>query len=94
MDDLLTVNQVALILKVHPLTIRRYINEGRLKAIRLGGNIRISQSELKSFSETYIANSNKQDKKTLQNSQSMPFSTGDSLFRLKGRGLSLDNVNR
>ncbi len=93
MDDLLTVNQVARLLKVHSLTVRRYINEGRLKAIRLGGNIRVSQSELKSFSETYISNSNKQDK-TTSNSSSVPFSTADPLFRLKGRGLSLDNVDR
>jgi excisionase family DNA binding protein len=37
MDNLLNVNQVAFILKVHPLTVRKYIKDGKLKAIRAGG---------------------------------------------------------
>jgi excisionase family DNA binding protein len=35
-DELLTVAEVARRLKLHEETIRRYIREGRLRAIRLG----------------------------------------------------------
>jgi excisionase family DNA binding protein len=89
MEDLLTVRQVSILLKVHPLTIRRYINQGKLKAVKVGGNVRVSQSDLTSFSETYSPQS-KQTKKESSIPQSEPFQPNDSLFRLKGRGISLD----
>lgn len=34
--ELLTLKQVASILKVNPATLRRWDNEGRLKAVRIG----------------------------------------------------------
>lgn len=89
MEDLLTVKQVAILLKVHHLTIRRYIAQGKLKAVKVGGNVRVSQSDLASFSEAYSPQS-KQTKKESSIPQSEPFQPNDSLFRLKGRGLSLD----
>jgi DNA (cytosine-5)-methyltransferase 1 len=33
---LLTINEVAKIFNVHPATIRRWDNEGKLKAVRIG----------------------------------------------------------
>jgi excisionase family DNA binding protein len=92
MDDLLTVKQLSIILKVHQLTIRRYINEGKLKAVKVGGNVRVPQESLRSFMENY-ASSSKSTKSTTSSSEE-PFTPSDSLFRLKGRGLSLENVNR
>jgi excisionase family DNA binding protein len=89
MEDLLTVKQVAIILKVHQLTIRRYINEGKLKAIRLAGNIRISQKDLHDFSENYIPNSSAKRSQSTT-SASTPFSANDPLFRIKGRGISIN----
>ena len=91
MDDLLTVKQVAIILKIHHLTVRRYINEGKIKAVKLGGNVRISQEELKSFSETYIPHS-RPVKNQVSSASTNTFSPNDPLFRLKSRGLSLDKV--
>ena len=55
MENLFNVNQVAFILKVHPLTIRRYIKEGLLKAVRAGGNIRIKESELQNFNKDFTS---------------------------------------
>jgi excisionase family DNA binding protein len=88
MEDLLTVKQVAILLKVHPLTIRRYINEGKLTALRVAGNVRISHQELQNFSQTYSPKE-KQSKPQTVISTSEPFTPNDSLFRLKARGLSL-----
>ncbi len=86
MDNLLNVNQAAFILKIHPLTIRRYIKEGRLKAIKAGGNVRIKESTLLEFNKDFSPVSilrlpkRKPDKN---------FNSDDPLFQLAGRGASL-----
>jgi excisionase family DNA binding protein len=55
-DELLTVNQVAERLKLHPETIRRWIREGRLHAIKLVGRdragFRIRESEVARLTES------------------------------------------
>ncbi len=49
-DELLTIDEVAAELKLHPDTIRRYIREKKLKPTRVGGTaIRIRRSELNMF---------------------------------------------
>jgi excisionase family DNA binding protein len=90
MDNLLNVNQVAFILKVHPLTIRRYLKEGKLKAVRAGGNVRIKESQLNDFNKDFTTTPSK--KQTVKNNiiPSKVFSFDDPLFRLKGRGASLN----
>jgi len=90
MDNLFNVNQVAFILKVHPLTIRRYIRDGRLKAIKVGGNIRIKESSFNEFNKDFSPESSKT---TIIKSNLKPakiFTLDDPLFRLKGRGASLN----
>lgn len=85
-DNLFNVNQAAFILKVHPLTVRRYIKEGRLKALKVGGNVRIKESDLNNFNKDYdpsvaarrIVFKEKQVVKT--------FSVNDPLLQLQGRG--------
>lgn len=49
MQTLYNINQAAFILKVHPLTVRRYVKEGKLKAVKLGGNVRIPEENLQEF---------------------------------------------
>jgi excisionase family DNA binding protein len=93
MDDLLTIKQVAIILKIHPLSVRRYIIQGKLKAIKIGGNVRVSQNDLKDFSHIYVPNSTQLKKEVAQSTVSQ-FSPSDSLFRLKGRGLSINNFDK
>lgn len=49
-DELLTVEQVAERLQVHPDTVRRYIREKKLSAIQLSKtNLRVRKSELDRF---------------------------------------------
>ncbi len=93
MDELLTVKQAAIVLKVHHLTIRRYINDGKIKAVRAAGNVRIPLSSIKEFQESYIpSQKGTKQASTFNNLSTTPFAPNDSLFRLRGRGVSLDNL--
>jgi excisionase family DNA binding protein len=89
MDNLFNVNQAAFILKVHPLTIRRYIKEGRLKAIKVGGNIRIRESNLNEFNKDFSPEATKTTIIKTNLKPAKTFTLDDPLFRLKGRGASL-----
>jgi predicted adenylyl cyclase CyaB len=48
-DKLMTVKETADFLKVHWQTVRNYINSGKIKAVKVGKNVRIRESELQSF---------------------------------------------
>lgn len=94
MENLLNIKQVAFILKVHPLTVRRYIKEGKLKAVRAGGNVRIKESQLLEFNkELTLVPSKKQIIKAGLNPAKI-FNLDDPLFRLKGRGATLNLGSR
>lgn len=90
MEEFYTVNQAAITLKVHPLTIRRYIKEGKLKALRVGGNIRISVNDLRSFTQNFILH--QRQVKIQPAVQTKEFSYTDPLLNLKGRGLSFSKL--
>jgi|CeladaMinimDraft_18_1061708.scaffolds.fasta_scaffold04263_2 excisionase family DNA binding protein len=49
MGELLTVDQLAQLLEMHPRTIRRYIREDRLKAVKVGGEWRIRKEDAEMF---------------------------------------------
>lgn len=96
MEEFYTVNQTAIALKVHPLTIRRYIREGKLKAYRAGGNIRISINDLRAFTQNFIPR-----QKTSRTQLNQPeqvdykqFSYRDPLLLLKGKGLSISKLEQ
>lgn len=94
MEEFYTVNQAALVIKVHSLTIRRYIKEGKLKAYRAAGNIRISVNDLKAFTQSLIPRQKITRTSTDQIDDSLTklFSVNDPLFRLKARGLSMGKL--
>jgi excisionase family DNA binding protein len=50
--ELLTVNEAAALLRLHPMTVRSMIREGRLPALQLGGkgaSVRIPVDELEAW---------------------------------------------
>lgn len=90
MENYLNVNQAAFILKVHPLTIRRYIRDKKLKAIKAGGNVRVKESDLLEFNKDYSPTRN--EERIFIKSKIRPavtFTNDDPFLRLKGRGASL-----
>jgi len=62
-DKLLTIEEVAVILRVSTRTIVRYIEAGKLKASKIGV-WRIKQSDLDAFLEN-TSNVNKESKKKI-----------------------------
>ena len=49
LKDVLTPKQVADYLQMHPITIYRYINEGRIAAAKIGGRYRIRREAVDRF---------------------------------------------
>ncbi len=45
-EALLTVREVAQRLRVHPITVRRHIKAGRLRAVRIGRAVRVREADL------------------------------------------------
>lgn len=88
---LLSVTQTAYILKVHPLTVRRYIREGKLKAVKIGGNIRIKESELNTFSQDVVPGSQifRGNQRVFKKSVGI-FTDIDPFFQLQGKGASIN----
>lgn len=48
-DEYLTTQEIAKLLKVHNLTVRRWINSGELLAVFLGKGYRIRKKDLDKF---------------------------------------------
>lgn len=48
-QELLSVDQVALRLGLHVKTVRAYVRDGRLKAVRIGKSYRIARADLEAF---------------------------------------------
>lgn len=48
-DDLYSVEQVASLLGLHVRTVRNYVREGRLKAVRIGKQYRIAGGDLEAM---------------------------------------------
>jgi excisionase family DNA binding protein len=90
MENLFNVNQAAFILKVHPLTVRRYIKEGRLKAIKAGGNVRIREKDLMEFNKDYTPSQRSLNSPfKIKLNPAKNFSMDDPFLRLNGRGASV-----
>ena len=51
MDDMLTVREVAQLLHIHPNTLRRWSNKGRIRAYRISprGDRRFKREEIANF---------------------------------------------
>lgn len=56
--NLLTVKEVAVLLKLSLLTIYKYIRERKLEAIRFGGHYRIEKQSIDKFIDGHRLNNN------------------------------------
>lgn len=93
MENLFNVNQAAFILKVHPLTVRRYIKEGVLKAVKIGGNIRIKESQLQAFSRDFTPRQDVTNPTPFKKSATTSvkkFTSADPLLKMQGRAATVE----
>ena len=90
MNNLLSVKQVAFILRVHPLTVRRYIRDKKLKAVKVGGNIRVDENALQDFHKEVSIT--EQKPKVFKNVKLLDkqFTREDPFLRLQGRWAGLE----
>lgn len=83
MEQFFTVQQVASLLDMHPLTIRRYIKSGKLQAVRIGGNVRIAASAIQAFNGTELPPHWQGDFDEMVHPPKV-FTLRDPLFQLEG----------
>jgi len=53
MNEMYTTQEVAKMTKSHVVTIRRYIDEGKLKAVKIGKKFLIEKNDLQTFIDSY-----------------------------------------
>ncbi len=49
MPEYLTVREVAAIYKVNEITVRRHIRSGKLRAVKIGGRVRVRKDDADAF---------------------------------------------
>lgn len=80
--DLLTVQETAQILRVSPLTIRRYVADGRLAAVKVGRGVRIQREAVAQLLEPADVRSPESEEDAI--SGTGRFSHTDSLWNIVG----------
>ena len=79
--EFLTVQETATLLKVSPITIRRYIGSGRLPAVRIGRAIRVQREAVEELLEPVVP---KPDEELLEDPNAGVLTPDDSLFNIIG----------
>jgi excisionase family DNA binding protein len=83
--ELLTVQETAALLKVAPITVRRFIEDGRLPAVRIGKSVRIEKADVQQLLRPVHAAATKPRR---SRSGSRPLTPDDPSFQLIGMARS------
>ncbi len=87
MEEILTAEQVAQILQVHPFTVLKFIKQGKLKASKLGRVYRIRKSDVDKFLDNQIEQTQASKpaplQKQVQKSASSPKAKKQALGKVK-----------
>lgn len=84
MDGLMTIDEAARFLRLHQVTIRCYIKSGRLRAVGVGGRIRMRREYVEEFARPMLPSGRTRAKIE----EWKPFNEDDPLFSLIGIGQS------
>jgi excisionase family DNA binding protein len=79
--QLLTIQETASLLRVSPITVRRYISDGRLDAVRAGKGVRVKQESVERFVQP-VEPKNEQPQTMVP--QGRPLTFDDPLWGLVG----------
>lgn len=80
MEELMSVDEVAKILKVHSMTVLGMIYRGKLEAHKVGANIRINKEDL----NKYLSRTKIQSKRPGSGDSEEKFSSAKSLLKFAG----------
>ena len=80
--ELLTGNEAADQLRISPMTVRRHIAAGRLRALRIGRSIRISREAIERFAVPVAVEESRGQ--GADESQPRPFTLDDPLWGIVG----------
>lgn len=78
--ELLTVQEVAQTMRVNPITVRRHIKVGDLKAVRVGRRIRVKKESVKKFIKPIVPKT----QRPRQILRGRPTSIDDPLWNIVG----------
>ena len=78
---LLTVDETAKMLKISPITVRRYIALGRLPAVKVGKGVRVREESIEQLMQPIEAKAAKQTKERPVRRGKRPSAT-DALWRI------------
>jgi excisionase family DNA binding protein len=88
--ELLTIQETARMLKVNPITIRRYIASGRLPAVRVGRGVRVRKEAVDQLIEEVVP---KKARRAAPVPRGKPFTMDDPLWKVVGIGRSGGKTN-
>ena len=88
--ELLTIKETAQMLKVNPITIRRYIEDGRLPAVRVGRGVRVRKEAVDHFVEEVVP---QRARRAAPIPRGKPFTEDDPLWKVVGIGRSGGKAN-
>ncbi len=83
--ELLTVRETAQLLKVNPITVRRYIASGHLPAVRVGKGVRLQREAVDQFIKPIKPT---KTKRAPSIPRGKPFTMDDPLWNIVGIGRS------
>jgi excisionase family DNA binding protein len=81
--ELLTIRETARILRVSTVTVRRFIADGRLPAVRVGKGVRVDQQALEQFAQP-VAPKEPNGNSGPRRHQGRPMTADDPLSQLVG----------
>jgi excisionase family DNA binding protein len=84
--ELLTVDETARLLRVAPITVRRYIVDGRLSAVRVGRSVRVDKDSIGSLLRPVAPRKAATRRERIPRGR--PFTMNDSFWSLVGIGHS------
>ena len=81
--ELLTVEETAAMLRVSKVTVRRFIADGRLPAVKVGRGVRVEKADAERVARPTTRNSRPVQRENLV-PPGEPFTAGDSLWDIVG----------
>lgn len=82
MFELLTVEEIARMCRLHEMTVRRHIAEGKLRVVRVGRGVRVKKEDLEDYLRPQEVITNQRSINGVGRRKSL--AKDDSIFRLMG----------